>query len=163
LVFTYPFFKRFTYWPQAVLGLTFNWGALLGWAAVHGEIGAAPIALYFAGFFWTLGYDTIYAHQDAEDDVLVGIKSTALKLGEYTSRWLWGFYGMTTGLLALAGYLVGLSWAFYLLLAFAAGHLVWQTWTLDIKNPGRCLMLFKSNRYFAWIILAAIFTGHYVS
>ncbi|MCW9035995.1 MAG: 4-hydroxybenzoate octaprenyltransferase [Rhodospirillales bacterium] len=159
LVFTYPFFKRFTYWPQAVLGLTFNWGALLGWAVVHGEIAPAAIALYAAGFFWTLGYDTIYAHQDAEDDILVGIKSTALRLGEATGKWLWIFYGLTISLIGLAGYLIDLSWPFYAVLILGAAHCVWQTVTLDIKDQMRCLMLFKSNRYFAWIILAAIIAG----
>jgi len=87
LVFPYPFMKRITYWPQAWLGLTFNWGALVGWAAVRGDLTLAPVLLYIAGVFWTLGYDTIYAHQDKEDDILVGVKSTALALGENTVAW----------------------------------------------------------------------------
>ena len=93
LVAVYPFAKRVTYWPQAVLGLTFNWGALLGWAAVRGDLGWPAVVLYAAGLLWTLGYDTIYAHQDKEDDILIGVKSTALKLGAATKPWLWAFYG----------------------------------------------------------------------
>ena len=103
LVFAYPFMKRFTYWPQAWLGLTFNWGALMGWAAVTGGLAWPPVLLYAAGLCWTLGYDTIYAHQDKEDDALIGVKSTALKLGARTRPWLAGFYGATVALLAAAG------------------------------------------------------------
>ena len=88
LVFIYPFMKRITFWPQAILGLTFNWGALLGWSTVTGELSFTAVALYFAGFFWTLGYDTIYAHQDKTDDALIGVKSTALKFGHKTKPWL---------------------------------------------------------------------------
>jgi len=159
LVFIYPFCKRFTYWPQAVLGLTFNWGALLGWAAVTGELTFAPLALYIAGLFWTLGYDTVYAHQDIEDDIMVGIKSTAIRLGDATTSWLWVFYGLTIGLIALAGYLAELSAAFYGGLAVAAGHLVWQALKTDIKDPADCLAKFKSNRHFGWLVLTAILLG----
>lgn len=159
LVFAYPFCKRFTYWPQAVLGLTFNWGALLGWAAVKGDLALAPLALYIAGLFWTLGYDTVYAHQDIEDDIMVGIKSTAIRLGDATTSWLWIFYGLTIALIGLAGYLAGLSWAFYCGLAAAAGHLVWQAIKTDIKDPADCLAKFKSNRHFGWLVLFAILLG----
>jgi 4-hydroxybenzoate polyprenyltransferase len=99
--------KRVTYWPQVFLGLAFNWGALLGWAAVHGRLDAAPVALYLGGIAWTLAYDTIYAHQDKEDDALIGLKSTALKLGSATPRWLAGFFAAALGLVALAGWLAG--------------------------------------------------------
>ena len=92
LVFTYPFFKRITYWPQFILGLTFNWGALMGWAAITGSISFEPLLLYLVGIFWTLGYDTIYAHQDKEDDALIGIKSSALALGDKTKLFLIPFY-----------------------------------------------------------------------
>ena len=113
LVAVYPFAKRVTYWPQAVLGLTFNWGALVGWAAVRGDLGWPAVVLYAAGLLWTLGYDTVYAHQDKEDDILIGVKSTALKLGAATKPWLWAFYGGAIALLALAGALAGLSWPFF--------------------------------------------------
>ena len=103
LVAAYPFMKRITYWPQAWLGLTFNWGALVGFAALTGGLNAGAIAVYVAGFFWTLGYDTIYAHQDKEDDALIGVKSTALRFGERTKPWLVAFYGGTIASFIVAG------------------------------------------------------------
>ena len=156
LVVTYPFMKRITYWPQAMLGLTFNWGALMGWASVYGELSAPPLVMYATGLFWTLGYDTIYAHQDKEDDVLIGIRSTALRFGDRTTVWLSGFYGLTILGLGLTGFLANLSMPFFIALAFAAGHLVWQLKTLDTENPKNCLARFKSNRDFGLIILAGI-------
>ncbi len=160
LVAIYPFMKRITYWPQFVLGLTFNWGALLGWAAVRGDLGPPPLLLYAAGIFWTLGYDTIYAHQDKQDDLLIGVKSTALRLGDATRPWLAGFYAATMLLLAASGYAAGVGWAFYALLLIAGGHLAWQVARVDIGNPGDCLMRFKSNRTFGFVVLAAIIAGH---
>lgn len=161
LVVPYPFMKRITYWPQAWLGLTFNWGALLGWAAVTGGLAAAPVVLYVAGWFWTLGYDTIYAHQDKEDDQLVGVKSSALALGERTRPAVFAFYGVALALMATAGALADLSWPFYVLLAGGAGaQLVWQAWTLAIDDGGDCLSKFKSNRLFGWLVLAAVVAGN---
>ena len=160
LVVTYPFMKRITYWPQAMLGLTFNWGALLGWAAVRGDIGMPALMLYAAGFFWTLGYDTIYAHQDKEDDLLVGIKSSALKLAENTRPWLFVFYGATAALMATAGYLADLAWPFHVGLSLAAGHMAWQAASVDTGDPKDCLTKFKSNRYVGWIVLAAVVAGN---
>ncbi|MCZ6721192.1 MAG: 4-hydroxybenzoate octaprenyltransferase [Proteobacteria bacterium] len=145
LIAAYPFMKRITYWPQAFLGLTFNWGALLGWAAARGTIDWPALVLYGACILWTLGYDTIYAHQDKEDDALVGIKSTALKLGDKSRPWIAAFYGGTVGLLALAGALAHIAWPFYLGLAAAAGLLAWQVVTLKLNEPGDCLAKFKSN------------------
>jgi len=162
VVAVYPFMKRITYWPQAVLGLAFNWGALLGWAAVRGDLAAPAGILYMAGILWTLGYDTIYAHQDKEDDILIGIKSTALRFGENTDKWLTGFYCGTIGLIAVSGYLSGLGWAFYVGLGLAAAHLVWQVTTLDIDDAKGCLTRFKSNRHFGLIIFAAIIAGQVV-
>ncbi len=159
LVVPYPFMKRITYWPQAWLGLTFNWGALLGWAAVTGSLGTPALLLYAAGLFWTLGYDTIYAHQDKEDDVLVGVKSTALALGDRTVPALWTFYAVATALIAAAGFAAGLSWAFYAGLGLAAAQLGWQVATLRADDAADCLSKFKSNRYFGWILLAAIVAG----
>ena len=159
LVFPYPLMKRITYWPQAWLGLTFNWGALLGWAAVSGGLGPAPLALYAAGLFWTLGYDTIYAHQDKEDDVLVGVKSSALALGHLTRPWLWLFFGLAVALMGVSGWLAGLSWPFYPLLALSAGQLAWQAATVDIDDAADCLAKFKSTRWFGWGLLAAIVAG----
>ncbi|HAD87319.1 MAG TPA: 4-hydroxybenzoate octaprenyltransferase [Rhodospirillaceae bacterium] len=159
LVAVYPFAKRVTYWPQLVLGLTFNWGALLGWAAVTGGLAAPAIVLYAAGVMWTLGYDTIYAHQDKEDDVLVGIKSTALKFGEGTGPWLAAFYGATVTLMAGAGHLAGLHPIYFAGLAVAGLHLAWQVRSLDIDDARNCLTRFKSNRDFGLIVLAAIVAG----
>jgi 4-hydroxybenzoate polyprenyltransferase len=161
-VLIYPYMKRFTYWPQVFLGLAFNWGALLGWAAVRGELGLAPLTLYVAGIFWTLGYDTIYAHMDKEDDILVGIKSTALKLGDATPQWLSFFFAMTISLAALAGWLAGLHWTFYLALVPAAAHLIWQVSTLDISDPKSCLAKFKTSRDFGLLLFAAFVVGQAV-
>lgn len=156
LVAVYPFAKRITYWPQAVLGLAFNWGALLGWAAVRGELAPPAVVLYLAGIFWTLGYDTIYAHQDKEDDIMVGVKSTALKLGDATRPWLLVFYCAFAVLLTLAGYLAGLGATFAVVAVAAAGHLFWQAWFVNLSDPAGCLAVFKSNRIVGWTVLAGI-------
>ena len=163
LVALYPFMKRITYWPQLFLGLTFNWGALLGWAAVKGGLGLSAAVLYAAGIFWTLGYDTIYAHQDKEDDILIGVKSTALKFGAATGPWLMGFYAISVCLLAMTGYLAGMPWPFYLALAIGASQLAWQIRTVDITDPKNCLAKFKSSRNFGLIILAGIVAGQVMS
>jgi 4-hydroxybenzoate polyprenyltransferase len=148
--------KRFTYWPQLFLGFTFNWGALMGWAAVTGNISASAIMLYLAGVFWTLGYDTIYAHQDKKDDILIGVKSTAIKFGEATFKWLIGFYSTTVILFLLLAILANLYWPFYLSLFLGSLHLVWQVKSINISDPKNCLSRFKSNRNFGLIILAGI-------
>ncbi|KAA0194660.1 hypothetical protein HAZT_HAZT000196 [Hyalella azteca] len=127
MVCMYPLVKRVSYWPQLVLGLTFNWGALLGWCAVHGSISALPVVpLYLAGVCWTLIYDTIYAHQDKADDACIGIKSTALKFGSNTPVWLSGFGVAMGGCLALAGYSAGLAWPHYVATTAAAAHISHQ-------------------------------------
>ena len=159
LVVTYPLFKRITYWPQLVLGLTFNWGALMGWAAVTGNVSIANFALYCAGIVWTLGYDTIYAHQDKEDDVRIGVKSSALALGARTVPFLWAVYPLTLAGIATSGCLVGLGWPFYLGLAVGGAQLLWQIRTIDLDDPKDCRAKFKSNRYFGWIVTAAILAG----
>ena len=153
VVAIYPFAKRVTYWPQFVLGLTFNWGALLGWAAVTGGLAAPALVLYAAGVMWTLGYDTIYAHQDTEDDALIGVKSTALRLGEKTLPALGLFFAMTITLFALAGALLHAHVIYYIALLPAAAHFVWQLKHLDIHNSAACLALFKSNRNAGLLLL----------
>jgi len=162
LVAIYPFAKRVTYWPQFVLGLTFNWGALVGWAAVTGGLETPAVLLYAAGLLWTMGYDTIYAHQDKEDDILVGVKSTALKFGDATRPWLAAFYGGTITLLAAAGVHAALHPVYFAGLAVAALHLTWQVRGLDLDNAKVCLARFKSNRDFGLIVLAAIIAGRLV-
>ena len=159
LVFPYPLMKRITWWPQAWLGLTFNWGAVMGWAAVTGDLGIPAVLLYAGGILWTLGYDTIYAHQDKEDDALIGVKSTALRLGDATPRWVGGFYAGMMALTAAAGWAAGLGWAFYPLLAVAGLQLAWQVRRGDIDDAADCLAKFKSNRWFGWLVLAAILAG----
>ncbi len=153
-VVVYPFMKRFTYWPQFFLGLAFNWGALLGWAAVLGRLDPAALVLYAGGISWTLAYDTIYAHQDKDDDILIGVKSTALKFGAATLQWLIGFFGVALLLIDLAGWLAGAGLAFHIGVAVAALHAVWQLIRLDIHDADCCLMLFRSNRTFGLIIFA---------
>ncbi len=159
LVFTYPLMKRLTWWPQFFLGLAFNWGALMGPAAVTGALGAEALALYAAGILWTLGYDTIYAHQDKEDDALIGVKSSALRLGPRTRPALFAFYAGAAATLALAGALAGLGVLFHVALAAGAAQLAWQALKVDIDDPQDCLATFKSNRLFGWLVLAGIVLG----
>ncbi|HXI88010.1 MAG TPA: 4-hydroxybenzoate octaprenyltransferase [Parvularculaceae bacterium] len=156
LVALYPFMKRFTWWPQAWLGLAFNWGALMGFSAVAGGLGLASWALYAAGLAWTLGYDTIYAHQDKEDDALIGVKSSARRLGNATKPALVVFYAATIALVALAGALARANPLFYVALLPAAAHFAWQILRLDINDAARCLAVFKSNREAGLLILAAL-------
>ena len=155
----YPLLKRFTYWPQVGLGLAFNWGALLGWAAIKGSLDSAPAILYVAGIAWTLGYDTIYALQDKEDDALVGVKSTALLFGDRARPWLYGFYAAMLALMAVLGHVMGLAWPYPAALALGGVQLLWQVSTLDPDDPDDCLTKFKSNRLFAWLVLAGIAGG----
>ncbi len=156
LVAVYPFAKRFTWWPQVFLGLAFNWGALLLWVAKAGGIGLAPVLLYLAGIAWTLHYDTIYAHQDREDDELVGVKSTARLFGEATKPMLWLFTGLAMALAALAALAAGGGWPAMMGVAAFAGHLSWQVLALDIDDPEQCLGLFRSNRTAGLVLLAGL-------
>jgi 4-hydroxybenzoate polyprenyltransferase len=156
IVLVYPFMKRITYWPQIVLGLAFSWGALMGWAAAFGRLDWPAILLYAGSISWVIGYDTIYAHQDRDDDALIGIKSTALLFGERTKPMLALFYGLAVILIGAAGYGAHAGFVFALgLLAFAA-HLGWQIARLDISNPDNCLAVFKSDRDAGLILFAGL-------
>lgn len=155
LIAIYPFMKRFTYWPQVVLGLTFKWGALMGWSAVYGRLDPAALVLYAGCVLWTIGYDTIYAHQDKDDDALLGLRSTALKFGESTHSWLGGFYSAAVLLWAVAGFLAGAHLIFFTALALVGLQLAWQVTTLDINDADNCLRRFRSNRDVGW----AVFLG----
>ncbi len=155
LIAAYPFMKRVTYWPQAWLGLTFNWGVLVAYAAAAGGLSTPAVILYAAGFFWTLGYDTIYAHQDTEDDALIGVKSTALKFGNTTPKWMIGFYTTAIVLFTIAGLAAGFGFVYYLALIPAAAHFALQIRKLDITNAHNCLILFKSNREAGLLLLLA--------
>ncbi len=159
LIAVYPFAKRVTYFPQAVLGLTFNYGALMGWTALTNSLDWPAILLYIAGFWWTLGYDTIYAHQDKEDDVVVGVKSTALAFGEKTKFFLWVFYAITFTLLGTAGFFAGLGWAFYPGLLVTGGFLVWHIMATDIHNQQNCGRQFQATRFTGFVFLGAIILG----
>ena len=156
VVALYPFVKRFSHWSQAVLGLAFNWGALLGWPAVLGRLDWPAVVLYAGAVFWTIGYDTIYAHQDREDDDLIGLKSTALKFGRTTKPWLAFLYGVAFLAIAAAGIMANAGTAFLLGMLAAAAQLAWQVTTLNIDDPENCLTRFRSNRDFAAIVLGAI-------
>jgi 4-hydroxybenzoate polyprenyltransferase len=156
IVAVYPFMKRVTYWPQIVLGLAFSWGALMGWAAAFGRLAVPALLLYVGSIAWVIGYDTIYAHQDREDDALVGIKSTALLFGERTKPMLALFYTLAVILIGAAGLAAGAGPIFILgLLAFAV-HLAWQVVRLDIADPDHCLALFKSDRDAGLILFAGL-------
>jgi 4-hydroxybenzoate polyprenyltransferase len=156
VVAIYPFLKRFTYWPQIGLGLAFSWGALMGWPAAFGELGWPADLLYAGSIAWVIGYDTIYAHQDRDDDSLIGIKSTALLFGDRTPAMLTRFYAAAVVLIGAAGLMAGGSFIFMIgLIAFAA-HLGWQILRIDIDDPAYCLVLFKSNRDAGLILFGAM-------
>jgi 4-hydroxybenzoate polyprenyltransferase len=159
LVAIYPFAKRFTWWPQVFLGLAFNWGAILAFAAHDGRLGPEAVLLYAAGIAWTLFYDTIYAHQDREDDALIGVKSTARLFGAQSGPWLWGF-ALGASVLLGAAVVAAAPKGGALAVALAgvagfAGHLIWQMRRLDIDDPARCLAVFRSNRDAGLIVAGA--------
>ncbi len=156
LIIAYPLMKRLTWWPQAFLGLTFNFGALMGWSAVIGVIGLPALCLYAAGICWTLGYDTIYAHQDKEDDLIAGIKSTALKFGANSKKWVAGFYGAAMALLTAALFTgAGGAGAWMIFVPVMGAHLAWQIKNWRPDSPDSSLKTFRSNRDFGLIVLAA--------
>lgn len=153
LVAAYPFMKRITWWPQLWLGLTFNWGILVGFTAVAGKFHGAALCLFIACMFWTLGYDTIYAHQDREDDALIGVKSSARRLGEQTQKGLLVFYGCVLFLINVSILLTGAPFWIILITLPAGAHLAWQIRTLNINDGHNCLRLFKSNRSAGFLLL----------
>lgn len=159
IVAIYPFAKRFTDWPQFFLGLAFSWGALVGWSAVFEEVSWAAFSLYIAAVTWTIGYDTIYAHQDKEDDALIGVRSTARLFAENTKIWLVGLYGLTLLCLALAFYLAGMGMIPFITLFLVLGLFIWQIKTLDIDNPDQCLSLFKFNSKVGLVIFLGLAIG----
>ena len=159
LVAAYPFMKRITWWPQAWLGLTFNWGALLAFAAVAESIDLADAFLYASGVFWTLGYDTIYALQDLEDDALAGVKSSARRLGEQVQRGVAIFYGLCTACALVSGVLGGLGGGFFGVWVLFGMHLIWQAWQVRADDPRLALRLFKSNRNAGLLLFAALVFG----
>jgi 4-hydroxybenzoate polyprenyltransferase len=156
VVAVYPFMKRITNWPQVVLGLAFSWGALMGFAVLLGRIDAAALALYAGSIAWVIGYDTIYAHQDAEDDALIGIKSTALLFGARTRPALAIFYGLAVALIGVALHLADARWPAWIGLVAFAAHLAWQVVRIDIRDSRLCLRIFKSNRDAGLLLFAGL-------
>jgi 4-hydroxybenzoate polyprenyltransferase len=156
IVAIYPIMKRITYWPQIVLGLAFSWGALMGWPAMFGRLDPPALLLYAGAICWVIGYDTIYAHQDREDDALIGVHSTALLFREHTKPMLVVFYGLAAALIALAGWMAGGGGLFLAGVAAFGAHLAWQVQSLQIDDAGNCLYVFKSNRDAGLILFAAL-------
>ncbi|MEJ8473538.1 4-hydroxybenzoate octaprenyltransferase [Roseibium algae] len=154
-VAVYPFMKRITNWPQLFLGFAFSWGALMGWSAAFGSLSWAPVVLYAGGIAWTVGYDTIYAHQDKEDDALVGVKSTARLFGSWSKPAILLLYAVATALISLAAVLADAGPAAFAGIAVGAAHLLWQSIVLDIDDPDQCLKLFRSNKVYG----LAVFSG----
>jgi 4-hydroxybenzoate polyprenyltransferase len=156
IVAVYPFMKRITWWPQIVLGLAFSWGALMGFAVMLGRIDATALLLYAGSIAWVIGYDTIYAHQDAEDDALIGVKSTALLFGARTRPALMVFYGLAVVLIGVALAHAGAGFPAWIGLAAFVAHLIWQIRRLEISDPTLCLRIFKSNRDAGLLLFAGL-------
>ena len=161
-IIIYPFMKRITWWPQLFLGLAFSWGALVGWTSIPGALHLPAMILYLGCIFWVIGYDTIYALQDIEDDALVGVKSTARLFGANAKFAVSILYIAAIYVFALAFWKAGVNWPAWVGIVLGACHMVWQVKTLDINNPAICLKLFKSNSHFGWIIFAGLLAALFV-
>ena len=160
LAFSYPLMKRFTYWPQLFLGITFNYGLLLAWISIQESISWPPILLYLGAIFWTLGYDTIYGYQDIKDDEIIGVKSTSIKFKDNPKKILYLFYLITFLSLISLGYLMKFSYIYFIFLIIPFLHFfVYQVGRLDIKNASSCLKLFKSNNFLGLIIFLNLLIG----
>lgn len=159
VVAVYPFMKRITNWPQLVLGLAFSWGALMGWAVEFGDLDGPAIMLYLGSILWVIGYDTIYAHQDKEDDAIVGVRSTARLFGENTKIWLTGLYGFALMFFAIAFAAAEAPMPALAGLVAAGAHMARQVYVLDIDNPAQCLRLFHSNKVVGWLIFLGLVAG----
>jgi len=162
LVAIYPLMKRVTFWPQLVLGLAFNWGALLGWAEATGTLPVAAVALYVGGVAWTLVYDTIYAMQDQRDDSIVGVRSTARRFAGQPVAWLATFAVVTIAGFALAGILASVRWPYFVGVAAVGLHLTWQIATLRREQPADCLAKFRANRHIGWLLLGGILLARFL-
>ena len=162
LAFTYPLMKRFTYWPQLFLGITFNYGLILGWTSISGQLNVIPIIFYFGAIFWTLGYDTIYGYQDIKDDEIIGLKSTSIKFKDKSKIFLFICYSVLILTLILGGYLMNFSSLYFLFLTIPIIHLFYyQIRLFNSKSSTICLKLFKSNNLFGLIILLNILLGKF--
>ena len=160
LAFTYPLMKRFTYWPQLFLGITFNYGLILGWTSINEQFDIIPFIFYFGAIFWTLGYDTIYGYQDIQDDEIIGLKSTSIKFKGTEKSFLTICYLILIFSLLIGGYQMNFNKYYYLFLILPISHLIfYQIKLFDSKNPDNCLKIFKSNNYLGLLILISIFIG----
>ena len=160
LAFTYPLMKRYTYWPQLFLGITFNYGLILGWTSISGQLDMIPIIFYFGAIFWTLGYDTVYGFQDIKDDEIIGLKSTSIKFKGTAKLFLILCYLILIISFALGGYFMGFNLFYFLFLIIPLIHLFfYQIKIFNIKKPSTCLKIFKSNNYLGFILLINIFIG----
>jgi 4-hydroxybenzoate polyprenyltransferase len=160
LAFTYPLMKRFTYWPQLFLGITFNYGLILGWTTIMGEISIIPFILYLGAIFWTLGFDTIYGFQDIIDDEIIGIKSTSIKFKKNPKLFLLLCYLILISSLIVLGFFMNFKYLFYIFLSITAIQLLFfQIYKLNFKNPENCFKIFKTNNYIGLIILINILIG----
>ena len=160
LAFTYPLMKRFTYWPQLFLGITFNYGLILGWTSIENDIDLIPVILYFGAIFWTLGYDTVYGYQDIADDEIIGVKSTSIKFKSSPKKFLFICYSITIFSYICLGFIMNLNYLFFIGGFFMAGHLFfYQLKNFDSKNTQQCFKIFKSNNLFGLIVLIFLFLG----
>jgi len=162
LAFTYPLMKRFTYWPQLFLGITFNYGLILGWTAIQGGISFVAIIFYFGAIFWTLGFDTIYGYQDLKDDEIIGIKSTSIKFKKNPKLFITICYLIFLTSLIITGVFMNLNTMFYFFILIPTAHLFfYQIYNFNFKDPKNCLKIFKSNNFFGAIILCNILIGKF--
>ena len=160
LAFTYPLMKRFTYWPQLFLGITFNYGLVLGWTATQNEISVVPVIFYLGAIFWTLGYDTIYGFQDIKDDEIIGVKSTSIKFKKNPKLFLLLCYLLFISSLIIVGFIMNFNYLFYIILLASMIHLLFfQVYRLNFRNPKDCLRIFKSNNLLGFLILINLFIG----
>ena len=157
LAFTYPLMKRFTYWPQLFLGITFNYGLILGWTAINGKVEIAPILFYIGAIFWTLGYDTIYGYQDIKDDEIIGLKSTSIKFKGKAKKFLFVCYTFVIIFFIVGGFKMNFHFSYYFLILIPLIHLFfYQIKIFNLKNPSSCLNAFKSNNFFGLIVFLNI-------
>lgn len=162
LAFTYPLMKRFTYWPQLFLGITFNYGLVLGWTAIQGEINTVAVVFYFGAIFWTLGYDTIYGFQDIKDDEIIGVKSTSIKFKKKPKNFISTCYAFLIFSILIVGYMMNYNYFFYASLLITIAHLFfYQINFFNPKNPSMCLKVFKSNNLVGLLIFCNILIGKF--
>jgi len=159
IVIIYPLCKRFTYWPQIVLGIGFNWGMLMAWSDTQNTLPLAGVALWVGAVLWQVGYDSVYAYVDVRDDLKLGVKSTAMRFGEHGKLWIGGFYVATIALWLYAGIALHLSWAYFVVLAVIAGHFIWQMRVFSLAHPDRNFMLFRSNMTPGVLLIVAALGG----